>query len=316
MNDDLSFLARPGQLADWRMVLVTNNAVRSGLLDALPGSVDELSAATHLHPKSTRILLDALIVYHVVEDAGDGTYRPGPAMPDRPQRKALAQHAQFILRWANELPDRLSDPVNHDRRPWVRSGLAAWLGALGARARLQAPALIDRCLAAFPEASTVLDVAGGHGEYGMEAARRGLQVTVLDLPAVIEIVADWPPVQDSGVALYAADVFDGGPPAATFDLVLAFGFTHTQPPARTARLFPILAGLTNPGGGLAVNTFLRGDGPVARLFAVQMLIAGNDGDTHRLADYQHWITDAGYDAPLVERHDDRALLLAAKPNSA
>jgi len=65
-----------------------------------------------------------------------------------------------------------------------------------------------------------------------------------------------------------------------------------------------------------VNTFLRGSGPVARLFAVQMLIAGNDGDTHRLEDYVSWITAAGYDEPWLEDGDGRTLLLAKKSGTS
>ncbi len=36
MRVDLGFLAPPGDLADWRMVLVADLADKSGLLDALP----------------------------------------------------------------------------------------------------------------------------------------------------------------------------------------------------------------------------------------------------------------------------------------
>lgn len=313
-NDpDLGFLAEPGDLADWRMVILVDNALKAGLLDSLPATAEEAAVKADMHPKSARVLLDALTVFGVVTaDGGEAVYRPGPAMPDADQRAVLAQHAQFIGRWASELPGRLPDPINRERRPWVRPGLAGWLASLGARAKGEAPDVIDRCLTAFPDARTALDVAGGHGEYAIEAARRGLEVTLLDLPQVIDIVSEWPSVRESGIHLWAGDVFES-PPDATFDLVLAFGFTHTQPAERIATLFPSLAALTNPGGGLAVNTFLRGSGPVARLFAVQMLIAGNGGDTHRLEDYVSWITAAGYDEPWLENGDGRSLLLARKP---
>ena len=315
MTNDLGFLAVPDDLADWRMVLLVDNAAKAGLLDSLPATAEDAAVNVDMHPKSARVLLDALTVFDVVVvDDTDALYRPGPAMPDADQRAILSQHAQFIGRWASELPDRLPDPINRERRPWVRPGLAGWLGSLGARAKGEAPGVIDRCLAAFPEAKTVLDVAGGHGEYGIEAARRGLDVTLLDLPQVIDIVADWPSVRESGISTWAGDVFESRPDA-TFDLVLAFGFTHTQAAERIATLFPHLAALTNPGGGLAVNTFLRGEGPVARLFAVQMLIAGNNGDTHRLEDYISWITAAGYGEPQLDRGNGRTLLLAEKPAS-
>ncbi len=313
---DLGFLAEPGDLADWRMVILVDNAVKAGLLDSLPATAGEAAAEAGIHPKAARVLLDALTVFGVVvvdveADADADVYRSGPAMPDVDQRAILAQHAQFIGRWASELPGRLPDPIDRERRPWIRPGLAGWLQSLGARAKREAPSVIDRCLAVFPDATTVLDVAGGHGEYGIEAARRGLDVTLLDLPQVIDIVSEWPSVRESGIRLWAGDVFESQFDN-TFDLVLAFGFTHTQPADRIATLFPRLAALTNPGGGLAVNTFLRGQGPVARLFAVQMLIAGNNGDTHRLEDYVTWMTAAGYDEPRLDSGNGRTLLLAAR----
>lgn len=314
MTIDLGFLAQPGDLADWRMVLLTNLAGKSGVLDALPGSVEDIAAKADVHPKSARALLEALTVFGVVEEqpaGGSPAFRSGPQMPDAAQRKILAQHAQFIGRWSSELPKRLEDPVNHEKRPWVRQGLEGWLGSLGARAKVEAPGVIDRCLARFPDAKSVLDLAGGHGEYGIEAARRGLDVTLVDLPQVIAIVSEWPSVAQSGIKTWAGDVFERRP-SQTYDLILAFGFTHTQPADRIAGLFPHLGALTNPGGGLAINTFLRRRGDVSRIFAIQMLIAGNDGDTHQLEDYERWIASGGFEPPTAEDRDGRTLLLAAK----
>ncbi|MDH3295977.1 MAG: class I SAM-dependent methyltransferase [Acidimicrobiia bacterium] len=313
MTTDLGFLAPPGYLADWRMVVVADVANKSGLLDALPGTVDEVAVRANVHPKSARVLLEALLVFNVVEaDANSGRFSAGSEMPDADRRMTLAQHAQFIGRWSDELAKRLDDPTDHERRPWIRPGLETWLASLGARARAEAPGTIDRCLAAFPNATSLLDVAGGHGEYGIEAARRGLDVTLLDLPNVIDIVSKWPSLVESGVKTWSCEVFESRP-TGSYDLILAIGFTHTQPAERIAALFPQLAAITNPGGGLAVGTFLRGQGPVAPLFAVQMLIAGNNGDTHRLEDYRSWITAAGYLEPTLHHGDGRTLLLAARP---
>ena len=240
-----------------------------------------------------------------------GRFAPGPELPGEADRHQLRQHAQFIGRWANDLPARLPDHRNHDRTPRSPEALAGWLRSLGARARQQAPAILDRCLDAFPDATRVLDLAGGHGEYGMEAARRGLEVTLFDLPAVIDVVGTWPAVAESGVTLRPGDAFAdelGGP----YDLVLCFGFSHTQPGQRIAGLFGRLATATAPGGGIAINTFTRGESDVARLFAVQMLVAGNGGDTHHLDDYRRWLTDAGYADPDVVERGPRSLLLARR----
>jgi len=307
---DPSFLAQPGELLDWRRVILTNLAAGAGLLDRLPGTAADLAAGAGLDPHSVRVVLEALSVWGVVT-ADDGRFAAGPELPGQGDRHQLRQHAQFIGRWANDLPDRLPDRWQHERVSRSRDALAGWLRSLGARARNQAPAVIDRCLEAFPDATRVLDLAGGHGEYGIEAARRGRDVTLFDLPAVIDVVGSWPRVAESGVTLRPGDAFAddlGGP----YDLILCFGFSHTQPGERIAGLMARLGEATTSGGGIAVNTFVRGESDVARLFAIQMLVAGNGGDTHRLEDYRRWLTDGGYRDPEVVDRGTRTLLLAGK----
>lgn len=307
---DLSFLAPPGELLDWRRVVLTNVADDAGLLDRLPATAADLAGELDLDSHSVRVVLEALTVWDVVAHT-DGAFAPGSQFPDESDRHQLRQHAQFLGRWADDLPGRLPERLQHDRAPRTPEALAGWLRSLGARARQQAPAIIDRCMAAFPDTTTVLDLAGGHGEYGIEAARRGSKVTLFDLPGVIDLVGQWPSVADSGVELRPGDAFEddlGGP----YDLVLCFGFSHTQPAERTERLFQRLAAVTATGGGIAVNTFLRGSSAPAMLFAVQMLVAGNGGDTHRLEDYTRWLTRAGYRRPELVDQDSRTLLLASR----
>jgi hypothetical protein len=308
---DPSFLAPPGELLDWRQVILTHLADSAGLFDLLPGDPEDLADGLGLDPHSVRVVLEALTAWDVVGADEDGRFSAGPALPGDAERHQLRQHAQFIGRWATDLPARLPDHLNHDRSPRSPDALSGWLRSLGARANNEAPAILDRCLEAFPDATSVLDLAGGHGEYGMEAARRGLDVTLFDLPAVIDIVADWPLVAASGVTLRPGDAFTddlGGP----YDLILCFGFSHTQPGHRIAGLFGRIAQVTAPGGGIAINTFVRAESDVARLFAIQMLVAGNGGDTHRLDDYRRWLADAGYRDPDRIDRGTRTLLLARR----
>ncbi|MDQ4089934.1 MAG: hypothetical protein M3163_06490, partial [Actinomycetota bacterium] len=58
--NDLTFLAPPGEVADWRMILLCDAAIATGLFDKLPGTVDELAGRTGLRPDALRVVLDAL----------------------------------------------------------------------------------------------------------------------------------------------------------------------------------------------------------------------------------------------------------------
>ncbi len=97
MRVDLGFLAPPGDLADWRMVLVADLADKSGLLDALPGTAEAVAERAGVHTKSTRVLLDALTVFDLVavETAaadGDEDRVPSTIVCDECGEGAMAGH--------------------------------------------------------------------------------------------------------------------------------------------------------------------------------------------------------------------------------
>lgn len=307
---DPSFLALPDEILDWRRVILTSAAIRSGVFDSLPGTATEIAQRSGMDPHACRVVLDALTAWDVVARES-GTYSEGHNFPDAEERLILIQHAGFMQHWGGKLDERMADRILDDHPPRPQAALEAWLSALGVNGRKNAPALIRRCLEYFAGTSTVLDVAGGHGEYGIEASRHGCQVTLLDVAEVIDTVNVWPAVADSGIETLADDVYQAEP-EQEFDLVLVFGFTHTQPAEKLGELFQRVADMTAPGGGVAVHTFLRDSGPVPAMFAVQMLLTGRGGDSHRLEDYTHWLTAAGFEPPQVDDLGGRALLLASK----
>ncbi len=307
---DPSFLAPPDEIFDWRRVILTSAAIRHGVLAALPGTELQIAERSGLDGHATRVLLDALAVWRVIDRDGE-VYSEGPEFPSPEDQLVVKQHAQFMQRWGSQLDDRMADRILDDHPPRSREALESWLSALAVNARASAPDLIDRCMNYFGGTTSVLDVAGGHGEYGIEAGGRGCAVTLLDIPEVIDVVSDWPSIAESDVHVLGVDVYDAEPDTS-FDLVLVFGFTHTQPGEQLGALFQRLADMTAPGGGVAVHTFLRDSGPVPALFAVQMLLTGRGGDTHRLEDYTKWMTDAGFAEPRVDDLGGRSLLLARK----
>lgn len=295
---DPGFLAPPGETSDWRGVVLTASAVEAGLLAALPAEPSEAAARLGLSAHAVRIVLEALVEFEVV--ARDGkSFVLGPRAPDDAAAATLQHHARAIRGWSATLADQLAgtEPA-HAGRERSAGERSRWLQALANTARQRAPDVADRCLQQFPEAGRVLDLAGGHGEYGLEFARRGLDVTLQDLPAVIDIVADWDRIRRSPVALCPLDAFEGLAPGP-FDLVVCAGFTHTMGADANADLLSRLAEVIAPGGGVAIITFLHGHRPIASIFAVQMLVAGGGGDTHALDDYRRWLTAAGFDAPEV-----------------
>lgn len=290
---DLSFLAPPGELSDWRMVLLHDVAEDAGVLSALPGTPADVASARGLEPHAVRVVLEALAVWDVVERDEDGRYALGPDAPDGDLAAQHHHHARSMRLWTSQVADRLHGLALGDGPGPDPTELERWMAALAAYARPAAPAVVDACLARFPDARRVLDLGGGHGEHALAFARQGLQVTMQDRDAVIDLARRSGRLSDAGVELFAGDFFEElpGPP---FDIVFSSAVTETYDAERNADLYARLGPATAPGGGVALLVFVRGRNDVAPAFAVQMLAVGRGGDTYSEAEYRSWLEGSGY----------------------
>lgn len=301
---DLSFLAPPGQLADWRLVLAYEAAALAGVLDALPGTLGDLATGCAVDENALRAVLGQLAAWDVVTEDGPGRVVRGPRAPDPVQHAMLLTHATAIQRWAALLGPRLSQrTAGSDTFPARPTTPRDGPDLLADNARRVTRALVDACLDRFPSARRVLDLGGGHGVHCLEFARRGLRPTLQDRPEVVEIAEERNQLTGAGVELFAGDFFAELPPGP-FDLVLVAGTTNMfDRPSNSAlyrRLRPIIA----PGGGLAIATFMRGRDAVAASFGLQMLVWTDGGDAHSVADYRRWLSEAGYRPSHVHELDD------------
>lgn len=296
--------------ADWRQALIYGAASDAGILSSLPGTVAELAAASGADERATRVVLEALEVWDFVAGDGDGRYDRGPEWPAEAEGLTLLQQARFIRGTAAQLPARMRGETSPMGQRPARE-VDQWQAAMGVRARAVAPALADACLAQVPGAGSVLELGGGHGEYGMEFARRGLEVVLQDRPAILEFPHRREAWAAAGVKLFPGDFFEVLP-ERQFDLVFLAGVTHTFDGDHNRRLYKRLRPLVQDDGALAIVTFLRGQ-PRARLFAVQMLVVGNEGDTHSEDEYRAWLDEAGFRAETVALDDLAQSVIIARP---
>lgn len=306
-----SFLAPLGQVADWRLVLVWDAAVATGLIDVLPATVDDAAARAGLDPKAVRAVLDALVAGGLCAREANEAVAPVPAATDAAWRAQVRQHASTIRRWATSIEPRLRGDDGPRRAPFDLKG---WLESMAANAATQADLVADTALARLDRPAVgarAFDIGGGHGRYAAALAARGLQVTMQDRPDVIATVEQEGWLAGTGVELVVGDVHDQLPPGP-FDVVLAVGVLHTMPPERVASLLRRVGERMVAGGVLLIRTQLRGAGAASALFAVQMLVAGQGGDAHRLEDYQRWLADAGLSEPEVLTVGNGAMLVARR----
>ena len=307
--DPFPSIASVDPVPDWRQSLIYGTARDAGLLAALPGTVAEVAAAAGADENATRVVLEALEVWGIVARDG-GRYGRGPSWPSPDEDAALGQQARFITGMAAHLPDRLRGVVA-PMPPRTPEELERWQASMAARARTVAPGLVDACLARVPHAKRVLDLGGGHGEYGLEFARRGLAVVLQDRAEILSFPERREAWAAGGVELFPGDFFETLP-EGPFDLVFCAGVTHTFDGERNRLLYERVRPLVPDDGALAIVTFPRGT-PRARLFAVTMLVVGNRGDTHSTEDYGRWLADAGFAMEPVALDDLQQSLLLARP---
>ncbi|MBZ5630011.1 MAG: methyltransferase domain-containing protein [Acidobacteriia bacterium] len=154
----------------------------------------------------------------------------------------------------------------------------------------------------------VLDIASGHGMYGIAVARHNphADVVAVDWPGVLlvarenagaaGIVDSWRPLPGS---VFEIDLGTG------YDLALVTGFLHHFDPPTNAALLHKIKNSLAPHGRAAIVEFVPDDGrltpPPAALFPLTMLVSTRSGDAYTFAEYRQMIADAGFTS--CELHD-------------
>ena len=115
-----------------------------------------------------------------------------------------------------------------------------------------------------------------------------------------------------GGDLNAAD-FGSGHDLATLGQIL-----HSEGGAQSRELLGKVFRALAPGGTIAIAEFIANDDrsgpPLAMLFAVNMLVNTEEGDTFTVPEITQWLTEAGFvDLRTMEVPAPSPLILASKP---
>jgi 2-polyprenyl-3-methyl-5-hydroxy-6-metoxy-1,4-benzoquinol methylase len=147
----------------------------------------------------------------------------------------------------------------------------------------------------------VLDIAAGHGLFGIAIAQRNPQahVTAQDWAPVLEVAREH--AQKAGVGdryrLLPGDAFEVDLGAGN-DVVLLTNFLHHFEPASCERLLKRIAASLAPGGVVATLEFIPNEDrvsppPTAR-FALTMLTTTAAGDAFTFKEYEAMFRTAGF----------------------
>ncbi len=207
-------------------------------------------------------------------------------------------------------------PVNERGEKW----LTAFIAAMHDRARKQAPAVA--ALLELSGVSRVLDVGGGSGAFAMAIARAraGITATVFDLPNVVSLTQKY--VEQEGLADkvqtvagdYLVDDLGSG-----FDLVFLSAIIHSNSVEENRKLIRKCAQALNPNGQVIVQDFImdadRTSPAHGALFALNMLVGTEAGDTFTESEVREWMEEAGLSHVMrKDTHFGTTLLIGRKGN--
>ncbi len=147
----------------------------------------------------------------------------------------------------------------------------------------------------------VLDIAAGHGLYGIEFAKQNpqVEVTAVDWPKVLEVA------KENAQAAGVLDRYQTKPGSAFdvdfgtgYDVVLLTNFLHHFDPEGCETLLRKVYAALGEGGRAATLEFVPNDDrvspPQAAAFSMQMLGGTPSGDAYTFAELERMFKNAGF----------------------
>jgi SAM-dependent methyltransferase len=279
-------------------------------IDGGSATAAEIAGRCGASPRGVRILCDYLTICgHLSKQ--EGAYRLTPtsrAFLSRNSPAYLGSMAGFLLSGFQVAAFRdvagavrhggavRSESLDPESPIWVEfarsmAPLAAMIGGA------VAPLLVSPA----DGPTKILDIAAGHGMYGIAMARQNPQaeITGLDWANVVAVAREH--ANHAGVgARYrtisgsAFEVDFGGP----YDLVLVPNFAHHFDAPTATGLFKKCRAALQPGGRIALIEFVPDDDrvspPVQASFALTMLVGTPAGDAYTFSEYESMLREAGF----------------------
>jgi 2-polyprenyl-3-methyl-5-hydroxy-6-metoxy-1,4-benzoquinol methylase len=276
------------------------------------GELQAIAARCRAAPRGVRILCDFLAIqgfltkakerYELTPDSRVFLVRTSPAY--------LGGSLEFLL--SSELIDgfrSLTDAVRRGGTVLSREGTMeeqhpVWVKfarVMGPVTAVSAPHLVEL---ADPQANRplrVLDLAAGHGFFGIALARRNpyAQVVAQDWGPVLQVAREH--AQGAGVvdrySVLAGSAFDVDL-GSGYDVILVTNFLHHFDVSTCEQLIRRLGAALKPGGIAVTLEFIPNDDritppPVAR-FSATMLATTAAGDAYTFREYESMFRNAGF----------------------
>jgi 2-polyprenyl-3-methyl-5-hydroxy-6-metoxy-1,4-benzoquinol methylase len=281
-------------------------------------TVGDLAKRIGASEKGTRVLCDSLVVMEFLtkQDGRYGLAKDTAVFLDKRSPAYLGASSEFLVDESQRTGayELLTEAVRKGGAAFSEEGTVSrenpvWLTFARTMAPIMAPAaqLLAGRVGGGSGPLSVLDIAAGHGLFGIAFASRNPQAIVTGV--------DWKFVLDAALEnATAAGVIDryrtipgsafevdfGGP----YDVTLLTNFLHHFDEDTCVGLLTRLHAATKPGGTVAILEFVpnadRVTPPWDALFALIMLASTGHGDAYTFDDLARMCRKAGYeDAELI-----------------
>lgn len=290
-------------------------AIDLGIFGAIgdgPGDVATVARHCSASERGVRILCDFLTINGLLAKE-NGRYRHTPTSAlflDPRSPACLASIAQFLGNPAMREPfEHLAEIVRTGRTSLTGDGSVEpenpiWVQFAESMAPMMAPLagpLGAIVLDGHNGPMHVLDIAAGHGLFGIEIAKQNpqAQVTAVDWAPVLRVAlhnARKAGVHDRYAMLHgsAFEVDFGGP----YDAVLLTNFLHHFDKPTCVALLKKVRAVMKPGGRAATLEFVPNDDrvspPLPAAFSLTMLASTPSGDAYTFSELSSMYAEAGF----------------------
>ncbi len=309
------FMRLAGGFRASRVILTANNfAVFEHL--RTPMTANEVAKIVGLDPRATEILFDALTALGLLRKTGN-KYRNADVTK------------QFLVK---ESPFYQGDMLRHSDTLWkswsgldevVRSGLPnrsggrdhdAFIRAMHNNAVFRAPDIIKAI--DLRGVKRALDLGGGPGTYSMALARKGISVTLFDLPNTVEIAREIVGESKIGNIGFLSGDFHADNIGTGYDLVFISQIFHSLSEEDNIALLEKSYAAMNSRGKIAIHEFLLEKNrafPVAgALFSVNMLVNTVAGRSYTPQEMKAWLTKTGFKGVKAKALGDTVVVTGKK----
>ena len=280
-----------------RVVLTANNLTVFEHLRT-PAKANDVAGIVGIDLRATEILLDALTALGLLKKTGN-------------KYRNTEMTKKFLVKGS---PLYQGDMLHHADSLWrswsgldevVRSGLPNRMGGRDHESFIRAM----HNNAVFRTTDVIkaidvrsvkkaLDLGGGPGTYSMELARKGISVTLFDLPNTVDIAEKL--IAESGIRNidFIRGDFHSNGIGTGYDLVLISQIFHSLSVSDNLMLIKKARNAMNPNGKIAIHEFLleknRAFPVPGALFSVNMLVNTSSGRCYTPQEMKAWLKQMGF----------------------